>query len=207
MNKDVRLGILILFLFSTINPMLSKIYDGCLIPLEENWQIETWKDTQGITKIEYDSLNKVLVVSADLKGKHPNLSKGELFLDLHWASISCLDSLRNDKNKDFMNLSGKTLYIKIQIPKGFIGSRSAPNGIQLFAKSGDDFNAAYSAWENIEKSGEATFKLNFKDGPFGFKKPKYDCSYIASIGVKIAINSASRFEFKGDFKVKEVKIK
>ena len=180
--------------------------NNCQIPLTENWQIETWEDTQGLTNVKFDSANKHLILFANLEGKHKNLSKGEVFLDLRWISLYCIDTLRQENVNNFVNLSGKTLVVTLQIPKGFIGPKSAPNGIQLFAKSGDDFDAAYSTWQNVEKSGNITFKFNLSKGPYGFKKPNYDAKNIASIGVKVAINSSSYYKFSGNLYLKSVLI-
>ena len=180
--------------------------NSCQIPLTENWQIETWEDTQGLTKVECDSVHTHLILFANLEGKHKNLSKGEVFLDLRWVSLYCIDTLRQKNVDSFVNLSGKTLVVTLKIPKGFIGPKSAPNGIQLFAKSGENFEAAYSTWQNVERSGEITVKLNLSKGPFGFKKPNYDAKNIASIGVKLAINSSSYFKFSGRLYLKSVLI-
>lgn len=180
--------------------------NSCEIPLTENWQIETWEDTQGLANVEFDSVNKYLTLFANLEGKHKNFSKGEVFLDLRWISLYCIDTLRQKNNDSFINLSGKTLVMTLQIPKGFIGPKSAPNGIQLFAKSGDEFDAAYSTWQNIEKSGNITVKFNLSKGPYGFKKPNYSAKNIASIGVKLTINTSSNFKFKGKVYLKKVLI-
>lgn len=178
--------------------------NSCQIPLTENWQIETWEDTKGLTNVEFDSVHKHLILFANLEGKHKNLSKGEIFLDLRWVSLPCIDTLRQQNKDSFVNLSGKTLIVTLEIPKGFIGPKSAPNGIQLFAKSGDDFDAAYSTWQNVEKSGEITVKFNLSKGPYGFKKPNYSAKNIASIGVKLAINSSSYFKFNGRLCLKNI---
>jgi hypothetical protein len=197
--------VLIIFCLSYCDSIAQKD-NKCIIPLNENWQPETWTDTKGITHVEYDSLNDALILHVNLKGKDPNLSKGEVFLDLRWLEEPCIDSTRNTKNQDFLDLSDKKLSVTMEIPKEFIGSRSAPNGIQLFAKSSDNFDVAYSNWKNVEKSGQITVALAIKNGPFGYKKRAYNPKYCASIGIKVAINSASRYQFKGLIRVKKVEI-
>jgi len=179
----------------------------CIVPLDENWKVEDYDDTKGITKALFDSSSKSLIISATLKGKDPNISKGEVYLDLRWVESLCLDNKRNKKNEDFINLNSETLVVEIYIPNGFIGSQSAPNGIQLFAKSGENFLAAYSEWENIEEAGKTTFEFNLTDGPFDYKKRGYDSKLIASIGVKFAINNSSRRSFNGDFAITYVGLK
>ncbi len=105
-------------------------------PFTTSWKAQTYPDSQAITKAEIKSEGNnfsggYLELTVDLQGKSENKRQGEVFTDLRYPSIY-------EAPKPFeapVNLTGKVLSAIAFCPPGSNGNRSAPNGLQLFAKS------------------------------------------------------------------------
>ena len=131
-----------------------------------------------------------LCVTADLVGRHPNRSAGEVFIDL-----------RNHPPPDGrpvpLNLENIVIRCSVSFPPGSTGSASAPNGVQLLLKS-EGFWSFYSPWTNIEPYWDDWIPIEASTaGPAGFKDPQFDPTKVIAVGLKVSINDLSTATLKG----------
>ncbi|MDQ1354900.1 MAG: hypothetical protein QG657_5209 [Acidobacteriota bacterium] len=164
-----------------------------------DWRVQDYSNSQGITAVRYDETEKCLVLDCDLKGKDPHMSQGEIILDLTY--IPCLEA------NTPVNMTGRLMEVAIQIPSGFVGSPSAPNGCQVFAKD-TSWRSQSGTWINCLHAGIVTAKLqpSEADAHDGYTEPGFDPTKIRIIGVKFGINSASTFQFKGQIKITGIEV-
>jgi hypothetical protein len=177
---------------------------------DSGWTYETYQDTQGFTDIAIDAAfpgngNGSLRVTADLIGKHPNKSQGEIHIDIknHLPLLWPVPGMPRS-----VDLNNKKVRYSIFLPSGSTGSLSAPNGVQLFLKTCDgngNCKSFYSLWQNIEPGWENTWKLLEYDidnsGPAAFREEGFDASQVNLIGIKVAIGSDSTATLNGSIYV------
>jgi hypothetical protein len=168
------------------------------------WTCETAFDTQGFTdaQVTTDPLTGrgALRVSADLVGKHPNRSSGEVHISLidHWP-FPC----PRPEAPTFVNLDGGLIRYRVRLPRGSAGSPSAPNGLQLVLKTRLDderWPSLYTRWENISSSWEDR-DISIVAGTSLAEAAQVDAGFdprrVSLIGVKLSVNSASASNFEG----------
>ena len=165
---------------------------------------QTYFDSQGIVGVGRSSVvahggSYSLAAGLALIGGDANRSKGELYVDL-----------RNHPPPGAsgrMNLSGIMVEEWVMLPPGAAGSPHAPNGIQLFFKSGDDFKSHYTPWRNIQPGWEGQwvrFAASPTDPP-GFQDPGFDPTRIVAFGIKLAINTQSTASLNGQMFIDDVR--
>ena len=114
------------------------------------WTYQTFQDSQGFTDARFTKTTAhggagSLAVAADLVGRHPNRSKGEVYVDL-----------KNHPPRGAaapLDLRNVTARCWVFLPPGSAGSPQAPNGVQLFFKS-EGFFSLYSPFQNIRPEWE-----------------------------------------------------
>jgi hypothetical protein len=162
------------------------------------WTYQTAENTQGfvdsrLTKARARSGTGSLSVSADLVGKHPNKTNGEVHFDL--------SNHRAPGVSAPLNLTNTTARCWVFLPSGSAGNPSAQNGVQIFFKSkeGETFNSAYSFWRNIEPGMEGRwveFTANPSD-PTNTITGNFDPMNVIEVGIKVAINDKSDASLSG----------
>lgn len=173
------------------------IIDPCTDPTKfgfENgdmgWTPETYADSQGITTATQSTeqakvCKHSLKLSLDLEGSHPNRSKGEVYIEI-----------------PPQNLTDKPITVWVYVPKDAIGSRTKPNGIQVFVKD-KDLKYEYGVWWDItlEKVGNwqpVTLTPSSSPPSNISMESGFDPTQIRIIGVKIATGKGSTDKFKGN---------
>ena len=116
-------------------------HDGLIT---SGWTYQTFQDSRGftdtrVTHAAAHSDSGSLAVLANLARHDPNRARG-VYVDLRIHSRTA---------KAPLNLLGATISFWICLPMGAAGLPSAPNGIQVFLKSGDKFFNWYSPFMNI----------------------------------------------------------
>ncbi|HLP47709.1 MAG TPA: cellulase family glycosylhydrolase, partial [Candidatus Kapabacteria bacterium] len=208
MNKRLILAFFILvFLFTGSlilfqKPIRLAAMPACpcnLLGTAVDWRAQDYDNSQGITAVQYDETEKCLVLDCDLKGKDPHLSQGEIILDLNY--IPCLEA------NTPVNMTGRLIKVTIQVPAGFVGPSSTPNGCQVFVKD-TSYRSQYGTWVNCTHSGTFTVKLKpSKVNPYlGQTTTGFDPTKIRTIGIKLAINANSTFPMKGTVKITRIEV-
>jgi hypothetical protein len=163
------------------------------------WAVQNAADNQGVRSVNYDSREQSLLVTCDLRGKDPNNSRGEIFLDLHgfYAIKGMLP----------IDMRNYTITAEFDIPQGFVGPVAAPNGIQLFVKD-DNYKSLYGSWTNIVAPGRITIDLKpaNRSPVNGYMDSDFNPTRIVWIGIKFAINDKSSANYQGEIKVKKFEI-
>ena len=194
-------------------------------PFRIAWKKQTYVDSQGIIK-------------SDITGKTPmrgagsleleintrlddSSRKGEAFIDLRYApnyEARKPYALKESKSGRPLgvDLSGKTLMANVYCGYGTSGSKSAPNGIQLFAKSlkivdgREVWSSYYGKWYNIGSKDDndsyikemkwcyitALLPDSKKRGhnfPQGSADKEFDPSSVAIIGIKYGLNEYAKW--------------
>jgi hypothetical protein len=169
-------------------------HDGLIT---SGWTYQTFQDSQGFTDTRVTHAmahtgSGSLAVLANLAGHDPNRSKGEVYIDLR---------VHSRRVKAPLNLLGATISFWIFLPKGAAGPPSAPNGIQVFLKSGDRFFNWYSPFRNITLAEEGVWTQITVDTsqPPGFVDSQFDFTQVVAVGIKIAINDQSAATLAGTF--------
>lgn len=161
------------------------------------WTYQTYPNSQGFTDVrrcieQAHSGRASLCVTTNLVGKHPNKSRGEVFLDLRnhpspGASVP-------------VDLKDGTADCWLYLPPGSAGNPSAPNGVQLIFKSDEEkWWSFYTPWTNIQPDWEGRWvKITANlSGPAGYKDALFDATKVIAIGLKVAINDQSTATLKG----------
>lgn len=153
------------------------------------WTFQTSTDSQGFTDVRHCTKQvhngkSSLCITADLVGKNPNKSKGEVYIDLrnHPPTGATIP----------LNLENITVECWVYLPPESAGDPSAPNGIQILLKS-EGWHSFYSKWQNIERKWEGKWVpivLDPTEQP-GYKDTEFDPTKVISIGLKVAINPNS----------------
>jgi len=175
---------------------------GCpdeLIGPPVDWRVQDYINSQGITAASYDQNRECLVADCDLQGKDPWRSQGEIVLDLKY--VPCLEA------NVPVDMTGRLIEVKIEIPADFVGPQHSPNGCQVFVKD-TQWRSQYGTWKNCTGSGTVTVRLQPStvnpDG--GETTPGFDPTQIREIGVKIAINSNSTHQYKGTISICKIEV-
>ena len=187
------IGSLILFQ----NPTHLSAMSGCpdnLLCSQVDWRVQDSENIRGVTAVRYDETEKCLVLDCDLKGKDLHLSQGEIVIDLNY--IPCLEANAP------VNMTGRLIKAVVQVPPGFVGPESVPNGCQVFVKD-TSLRSQYGTRVDCTHNGSFTVKLSPSTvNPYrGETTPGFDPTKIKFMGIKIAINTDSTFLFKGKIKI------
>jgi hypothetical protein len=142
-----------------------------------------------------------LRINADLVGRHPNRSSGEVHLSVanHFPGLCARGSV-----PPYLNLDGTLARVTLRLPPGSAGLSNAPNGVQLFFKtrlSDEHWPSLYSAWDNILPGWERDcVTLTARVSPAGAAvvDPGVDLGRISLFGLKVGINAASSATARGD---------
>ena len=162
------------------------------------WTHQTWRDSQGFTNVAlsrkraHSGLSS-LRITTNLLGGHPNLAQGEVYVDLK-------NHPPRGSRAPF-DLDGTEIGCWVFFPQGSSGQRDAPNGLQLFLKSGTDYQSFYSPWKNIDRSWEGrwtrhTLNTSNTSRSPGYVDAGFDPHDIVAVGIKVGINSHSTASLK-----------
>ncbi|KKK91931.1 hypothetical protein LCGC14_2708000, partial [marine sediment metagenome] len=110
------------------------------------------------------------------------------------------------------DLTDATVTVTARMSGGLVGSRNAPNGMQVFLKSheqaSDTWSSLYGTWRN----GTGRWQQLVLDlsGPLppldGHMDPGFDASSIALIGFKIGTNASTAGRFRGQLDIAGVHV-
>lgn len=134
-------------------------------PYTTPWKPETHDDSRGVTATDITTImpfqgNGSLDMMLNIVDNSTTQRKGETFVDMRYPPAYEADSpLIINRDIDGrplgLDLSDKTISLRVFCPLGTSGNRHAPNGIQLFFKSvekaGDQeiWSDYYCNWQNI----------------------------------------------------------
>ncbi|MFH1315948.1 MAG: glycoside hydrolase TIM-barrel-like domain-containing protein [Candidatus Woesearchaeota archaeon] len=134
-------------------------------PVNTNWQRQAFGDSQGVVNADIsDTFPRTgagsLELTLDIRGQTQTNRNGEVFVDLrympdHDAKTPVIIQRYPDGKPIGVDLSNKYLYAWVYCPLDTAGSRSAPNGVQIFLKSVSLVNnqevwkSYYGDWQNI----------------------------------------------------------
>ncbi|MDD5488973.1 MAG: hypothetical protein PHH49_08475, partial [Candidatus Omnitrophica bacterium] len=152
------------------------------------WKTETTSESdKGITS-DPVLRNGTLVITADMAGRTPDRTKGEVYVPLPQPT----------------SMVGRTIRVRINIPAEFATSNI--NGIQLFAKD-SEYRTQYSKWTNVRKAGWVEFEYTpttAGQDVQAWTDKGFDPSKVLRIGIKIALKDSSEQKFAGSFEVSSV---
>ncbi len=89
------------------------------------------------------------------------------------------------------NLRKRTLSVRMRLDDGFSPEMSAPGGVVLYAKSGDNWDWGQAQWVNVSIDETGTWK----EYTFNFDKPatgssgSFDASRVQAVGFKVDTGS------------------
>ena len=159
------------------------------------WTYQTYVDSRGfvdshLSKAIAHSGEGSLSITADLIGKHPQKSKGEVYIDI-----------RNHTPADItvpVDITHATVSCWLYLPRGSAGDPSMANGVQFFFKSGKDFRSLYTPYQNLRIDQEERWVRFTADAAVGeFVDKGFDPAQVIAVGVKVAINDESFETFAG----------
>jgi len=173
--------------------------DSNLIGSSFDWRPQDYLGSRGISTIVFNDSEVCLELACNLKGGDGQLSKGEILLDLKYVPF-----LEADVPLD---MRGMSIEMELQVPAGFVGSPSLPNGCQVFVKD-SNYNAQYGTWVNCTNSGTVVVSLlPAVSAPFwGSTTSGFQPADVRLIGLKIAVNAGSTHQFAGTFKVRKITV-
>lgn len=174
-------------------------YPITLVGPTADWRVQDYRDSQGIKSVTYDPNNQQLVLACELDGGVEFYTKGEILLPLKFVpTLECSVPV---------NMSERIIKIEVEIPGGFVGRRSAPNGCQPFVKD-DKFRSQYGTWQNVDHGGTYVMHLrpSMQTPRWGYTDPGFDPTRIVIIGIKLGINSQSTDRYNGPVYVRKVEI-
>ena len=131
-----------------------------------------------------------LKLMIDLRGGHPNLSKGEAWVDMRTSPPAGVRAP--------LDLTGKTVTIWAYAPVGAQGDPSRPNGFQVFVKD-STWKGEYGPWQNIVEGVwvPVTLKVSTTQPAGGWMAPGFDPSRIIAVGFKVGAGGGSTKAYKG----------
>jgi len=152
------------------------------------WKKETYVNSRAVTSVAQSAdrarLGKhSLKLTVDLRGGHANLSKGEAFVEV----------------VPIQNLRGRAITAWVYTPAAAAGDPQRPNGLQLFVKSGQQWDAEYGAWQNIAGDSwqQVTLTPSTSTPEGGWKAEGFDPGKIRSVGIKIGAGGGSQARYRG----------
>ena len=126
-------------------------------------------------------------MDADLRSGHPNLSQGEVFVDLRYYPPLCSETSYITAPVD---LDGVTISASVYAPPGSGGDPAHPNGFQIFTKD-SEWDSYYGPWFNIVAGSwnvvSATVTSN---GAF-------ESNDVILVGLKVGTGTGSTAQFRG----------
>jgi len=171
----------------------------CFVP-------QTYVDSRGITEVAASRGPASAGVGAlrldcGLVGGHPNLSKGEAFVDLRYIGIA-------ETEGQPLDLSGSRVTAKAYCPAGSLGDPSHPNGLVLWAKSAPGGASKYGSWQNVQEGQWIALELTLDkaDPVDGWLDPLFEPAAIELVGVKVGVGGASSAQYAGPIYLDELRI-
>ena len=170
---------------------------------------ETRPEDQAITDVNQEFMfgKGSLRLIIELRGNHPQKSKGEVFVNL-----LSNPPLGETETAPF-DLTGKPITMLVYVPKDAIGIPSKPNGIQIFVTDTSE-RSQYGVWTNLTFANtndwtSVTWRPSLKTSSEEEKKGArtaagFDPSRINKIGLKIGAGSDFDKDFIGWIWIDEV---
>jgi len=181
-------------------------------PHTTSWKPQTWRDSQAITSVAINTSNLYegkgsLEIQFNIQAGHPNISKGEVFVDLRFYPPLFEPPFCEYAPFDLFQ---KTVTAKVHItPEMYNPDTSHPNGLQLFFKSIDKSDpniwwSFYGTWHNIYSSDMERWKpvsaVPDTTTPFGgYMDPLFDPHAVVAVGLKFGTGDGSNFVTNGKF--------
>lgn len=193
------------------------------LPVTTSWRPQTYWNSRAVTfatiKANIESFlgQGCLRLEVDLVGQSEDKRQGEVFVDLRYPPIY-------KASKRFqapVDLEGKLLYAMVFCPEGSGGDKSAPSGLQLFAKSMVEvdgrvmWGSFYGDWHNIWSEWPGVWvdprlgdvhegrwslvlsRINREKPPFGVIDDHFDPTQVTALGLKIGLNDSFNGDYKG----------
>ncbi len=129
-------------------------------------------------------------------------TKGEAFVDLRYNDYGLPGYSRGSG----VDLSNYKVRVTLDIPSGLPGAANAPNGVQIFLKSGTDWAGWYGGWTNIDSPGKMTVEVNVKGTAPNWVVPGFDPTNIVGLGVKLGTGGNAPDDYKFEGKVRVLKV-
>lgn len=155
----------------------------------ERWVPQTTSGSQGVVSVNVSHTlahqgNGCLQMNCNLAATDPQRRQGETYVDLRWLSLGAYGQP--------LDLRRQQITAWVWCPPGSMGPGSAPNGVQLFAKSGATWLSDYGQWINVVEGAwrQLTLTLDGTAASGGYMDPGFDASGVVAVGVKFALNSA-----------------
>ena len=204
-------------------------------PYATSWMRQTYEDSQAVIKAEMTTKNPFkgrgsLELTLDVRADTKTHRNGEVFVDLrykpHYRGLAPFKVERYPDGKPMgVDLSGKTLGAVVFCDHGTSGSRSGPNGLQLFLKSvelvnGKEVWSSYCGnWHNIWSANYEWASADLQLGSvlegkwslvsvrvpesrgsgaplYGHADPGFNPKNVALIGLKYGLNDSIK---RGNF--------
>lgn len=159
------------------------------------WTYQTYVDSQGFTDARFVKSRArsgvgSLGLTADLIGHDPEKAKGEVYIDLRSHTPPGLSVP--------VDVTRAKVSCWLFLPRGSAGDPDAPNGVQFFFKSGNDFFSLYTPYQNIRSDQEERWVQFTADASMGeYVDAGFDPARVVAVGLKIAINDGSDAAFAG----------
>jgi len=154
-----------------------------------DWQVQDYHDTLAATNCYIDPGTGELVVDLDLRPEEGYRS-GEVLLDLKYTPGIQYPT----------DLEGRTVTVQIDVPHGFYGDSSRPNGIQLALKTGQNgWPSTYYTWRNASP-GRHTLQFN------PTSRPGFDAKQSRILVIKMGLGSGSQDTFVGQIRIRSAQI-
>lgn len=161
-------------------------------PFSTSWVTQTYVDSQAIRNVAVSSTypyagRGALAMNVDLRGGHPNLSQGEVFVDLRYYPPLCSETSYITTP---LGLSGVTISATVYAPFGSDGDPAHPNGLQIFAKD-SEYDSYYGPWFNITSGIWNVISATVTSGG------AFDANDVILVGLKIGADTGSTTQFSG----------
>lgn len=169
------------------------------------WQARRDGDSQACVGAEaseeYANVGRhSLQLTVDLVGGDKAKHKGEVFL--RWINGSTMHGEHTP-----IDLSGRTVSAWILAPRGTYRNAEQDVAFQLFVKNVSHEQYLYGNWTHAGKEGqwlELRLDVGASAPPDGMISTDFDPTKIAEVGVKVALDPASRQKVSGNFYMDDI---
>ncbi|MBK8575779.1 MAG: fibronectin type III domain-containing protein [Elusimicrobia bacterium] len=167
----------------------------------QGWVRQEYMDSRAVAAVSqtagtFQGRSGFLDLTLDLRGGHPNYSKGEAFVEFKNQSPVGVPM-------GFIDIDLRPLSAWVYASTGAVGNVSQPNGVQLFAIDTSG-RSEYGPFTVI--SQEAWFQVTYTPlgGGNAFSTPGFDSTKIALIGIKVGVGDSSVAVYQGPLYVDSV---
>ena len=154
----------------------------------QQWVPQTYQDSRSVSSVNQTGSptyggSGALQLNVDLRAGHPELSRGEAYVE--FKNLSPVGVPMGFIDLDLVEISAW-----VYAPVGARGDPASPNGVQLFVKDTQG-RSEYGPYTSIVEG--VWFEVTFSpaSGDYAFTTTGFDSTMVALIGIKVGVGGSS----------------